>query len=293
MAIEKLEAPTAAAPLQPPDPDSLSWRYAGDVRAALLLPRAALLEAMHPVVGAGLAEFSTFMADPWGRGTRTRESMITSVYGGPAAIAETARLRALHRKFQGTDAQGRRYTALDPEAYAWEWATVYQAIADSRLHFARSLTADAQARLYAEFRQSGRMLGLRDRDMPPDLRALDAFSRTIVVERLEQTAYSRDLVRFLRGGRSMPPPPGWFLPELAWAPGRRTIGRLLSTITLGYLPPEAREILGVRWTRRDARRLDRITRFVRAAISRLPGAQRYHPRAWAAIQDAKRIRVAA
>jgi len=293
MAIEKLEAPTAAAPLQPPDPDSLSWRYAGDVRAALLLPRAALLEAMHPVVGAGLAEFSTFMADPWGRGTRTRESMITSVYGGPAAIAETARLRALHRKFQGTDAQGRRYTALDPEAYAWEWATVYQAIADSRLHFARSLTADAQARLYAEFRQSGRMLGLRDRDMPPDLRALDAFSRTIVVERLEQTAYSRDLVRFLRGGRSMPPPPGWFLPELAWAPGRRTIGKLLSTITLGTLPPEAREILGVRWTPRDARRLDRITRIVRAAISRLPGAQRYHPRAWAAIQDAKRIRVAA
>jgi len=293
MAIEKLEAPTAAAPLQPPDPDSLSWRYAGDVRAALLLPRAALLEAMHPVVGAGLAEFSTFMADPWGRGTRTRESMITSVYGGPAAIAETARLRALHRKFQGTDAQGRRYNALDPEAYAWVWATVYQAIADSRLHFARSLTADAQARLYAEFRQSGRMLGLRDRDMPPDLRALDAFSRTIVVERLEQTAYSRDLVRFLRGGRSMPPPPGWFLPELAWAPGRRTIGKLLSTITLGTLPPEAREILGVRWTPRDARRLDRITRIVRAAISRLPGAQRYHPRAWAAIQDAKRIRVAA
>jgi uncharacterized protein (DUF2236 family) len=287
------ESPASSAPLQPPGPDSLSWRYAGDVRAALLLPRAALLEAMHPVVGAGLADFSTFMADPWGRGTRTRESMITSVYGGAEAIAETARLRALHRKFSGTDAQGRRYTALDPEAYAWVWATVYQAVADSRLHFAQPLPADAQARLYAEFRSSGRMLGLRERDMPPDLRALDAFSRTIVVERLEPTPYSRDLVRFLRGGRSMPPPPGWFLPELAWAPGRRTIGKLLSTITLGTLPPEAREILGVRWTRRDARRLDRITRFVRAAISRLPGAQRYHPRAWAAIQDAKRIRVAA
>ena len=126
--------------------------------------------------------------------------------------------------------------------------------------------------------------------MPPDLAALDAFSRAIVVERLEQTPYSRDLVRFLRGGRTMPPPPGWFLPELAWAPGRRTIGRLVSTITLGYLPPEAREVLGVHWTGRDARRLDRIARLLRAAISRLPGAQRYHPRAWASIQEAKRIR---
>lgn len=276
--------------LIPPGPDSLSWRYAGDLRAALLLPRAALLEAMHPVVGAGLADFSSFMADPWGRGTRTRESMITSVYGGPDAIRETARLRALHHRFKGTDAQGRRYSALDPEAYAWVWATVYQAVADSRLYFGRPLSVDAQQRLYAEWRESGRMLGLEDRDMPPDLPALDAFCSRIVLERLEKTPYSRDLVRFLRGGRSMSPPPGWFLPELAWGPGRRAIGRLLSTITLGLLPPEAREILGVRWTRRDERRLDRITRLVRATTSRLPGAQRYHPRAWAAIQDAKQPR---
>jgi uncharacterized protein (DUF2236 family) len=286
MKIETREAAERPPALQPPGPDSLSWRYAGDLRAALLLPRAALLEAMHPVVGAGLSDFSRFMADPWGRGTRTRESMITSVYGGPAAIRETARLRALHHKFEGTDAQGRRYSALDPEAYAWVWATVFDAVGDSRRYFGRPLSPDAQARLYAEFRQSGRMLGLRDRDMPPDLRTLDEFRRRIVVERLEKTPYSRDLVRFLRGGRTMPPPPGWFLPELAWAPGRRTIGRLLSTITLGYLPPEAREILGVRWTRRDERLLDRIALLVRATVSRLPRAQRYHPRAWAAIQEA-------
>jgi uncharacterized protein (DUF2236 family) len=290
VSVEQLVGPANAAPLRPPGPDSLSWRYAGDVRTALLLPRAALLEAMHPVVGAGLADFSTFMADPWGRGTRTRESMITSVYGGPAAIAETARLRTLHRAFKGTDAQGRRYSALDPEAYAWVWATVFQAVEDSRRYFARPLSIDARARLYREFRQSGRMLGLRDRDMPPDPAALDAFAHTIVVGRLEPTPYSRDLVQFLGGARSMPPPPGWFLPELAWAPGRRAIGRILSTITLGGLPPEAREILGVRWTRRDARRLARIARLVRATVSRLPGAQRYHPRAWAAIEEARRIR---
>jgi uncharacterized protein (DUF2236 family) len=281
------------AVLQPLGPDSLSWRYTGDLRAALLLPRAALLEAMHPVVGAGLADFSSFMADPWGRGTRTRESMITSVYGGPAAIRETARLRALHHKFAGTDEQGRRYSALDPEAYAWVWATVFDAVADSRRYFARPLSPAARAQLYAESRRSGRMLGLRDRDMPRDLDALAAFNRRIVVERLEQTPYSRDLVRFVRGGRTMPPPPGWFLPEITWGAGRRAIGRLLSTITLGSLPPEAREILGVRWTRRDERRLDRIARVVRAFVSRLPRAQRYHPRAWAAISEAKRIRAAA
>src|SRR5258705_5763445 len=131
MKIQTLQGPGGAAPPEPPGPDSLSWRYAGDLRAALLLPRAALLEAMHPVVGAGLADFSSFMSDPWGRGNRTRESMITSVYGGPAAAAETARLRKLHRRFKGTDEQGRRYSALDPEAYTWVWATVYQAIADS------------------------------------------------------------------------------------------------------------------------------------------------------------------
>ncbi len=258
------------------------------MRAALLLPRAALLEAMHPVVGAGLSDFSTFMSDPWGRGFRTRESMITSTYGGPAAVAEMARIRKLHRKFKGTDEQDRRYSALDPEAYTWVWATVYQAVADSRLHFARPLSAEKQRRLYAEWRQSGRMLGIREQHMPPDLPSLEEFSQKIVLERLEKTPYSRDLVRFLRGGPTMPPPPGWFLPELAWGAGRLAIGGFLSTITLGLLPPEAREILGVRWTRRDARRLDRITRLVRVTVSRLPAAQRYHPRAWAAIQEGPR-----
>ncbi|MGH7336053.1 MAG: oxygenase MpaB family protein [Myxococcota bacterium] len=285
MRAEEVEAPADAGErLIPLGPDSLSWRYAGDLRAVLLLPRAALLEAMHPVVGAGLSDFSSFMADPWGRATRTRESMITSVYGGPAAIAETARLRRLHRKFEGTDAQGRRYSALDPVAYTWVWATVFQAVVDSRLQFARPLSADALRRLYGEFRQVGRMLSVGEQNMPPDLPSLDAFCRRILVERLETTPYSRDFVRFMRGGRAMPPPPGWFLPEIAWTPGRRTIGRLISTITLGNLPPEAREILGIRWNRRAARRLDRITRLVRATVSRLPRAQRYHPRAWAAIQ---------
>jgi uncharacterized protein (DUF2236 family) len=179
----------------PLGPDSLSWRYSGDLRAALLLPRAALLEAMHPVVGAGLADFSRFMADPWGRGTRTRESMITSVYGGPAAVRETARLRTLHRKFSGTDERGRSYSALDPEAYAWVWATVFQAVEDSRRLFARPLAPDARLRLYGEFRQVGGMLGVGEANMPPDPAALDAFCRRILLERLEQTPYSRDLVR--------------------------------------------------------------------------------------------------
>jgi uncharacterized protein (DUF2236 family) len=282
--VEPIVTTQTLEPLVPLGPDSLSWRYAGDLRAVLLLPRAALLEAMHPVVGAGLSDFSNFMTDPWGRATRTRESMITSVYGGAAAIAETARLRKLHRKFNGTDEQGRRYSALDPEAYTWVWATVFQAVADSRLHFGRPLSGELRHRLYGEFRQVGQMLGVGEQNMPPDLPSLDAFCRRVLVERLEKTPYSRDFVRFMRGGRAMPPPPGWFLPEVAWAPGRRTIGRLISTITLGNLPPEAREILGVHWTQRDARRLDRITRLVRATASRLPGPQRYHPRAWAAIQ---------
>src|SRR2546427_12507993 len=105
-----LETPTAADPsLVPLGPDSLSWRYAGDLRAALLLPRAALLEAMHPVVGAGLRDYSDFLADPWGRATRTRESMITSGYGGQAAIPPAAPLRKPHREVQGTHAQGPRH----------------------------------------------------------------------------------------------------------------------------------------------------------------------------------------
>jgi len=77
-----------------------------------LLPRAALLEAMHPVVGAA-RRFLALHGRSRGRGYRNARVVITATYG-ERPRSPRRRLRALHPEVQRTDAQGRRYTALDP-----------------------------------------------------------------------------------------------------------------------------------------------------------------------------------
>ncbi|AZQ75818.1 DUF2236 domain-containing protein [Streptomyces luteoverticillatus] len=91
--------------------------------------RALVLQTAHPVVGAGVAEHSDFRDDFFPRFTRTLASTLRFVYGTPAeAAAEGRRLRALHARIRGTDHHGRPYRALDPQAYAWVHATLFEAV---------------------------------------------------------------------------------------------------------------------------------------------------------------------
>ena len=83
----------------------------------MLSVRALLMQVAHPMVGAGVGEHSVYKTDPWGRLYRSLNSLMTQIYGSERAVAEGPRLQELHRGIKGVDAQGRRYSALNPEAY--------------------------------------------------------------------------------------------------------------------------------------------------------------------------------
>ena len=102
-----------------PGPESVVWRRASDPRVLLTAGYALVLQVAHPTVGAGVSEHSSFREDPWRRLSRTLDAFYGLVYGGPQAAGEAGRrLRALHRTIRGVEAGGRRYSALEPEAYA-------------------------------------------------------------------------------------------------------------------------------------------------------------------------------
>jgi len=54
-------------------PASVTWRIHGDPIMAVAGLRALLLQALHPIAMAGVAQHSSFRTDPWGRLTRTAE----------------------------------------------------------------------------------------------------------------------------------------------------------------------------------------------------------------------------
>jgi uncharacterized protein (DUF2236 family) len=272
----------------PLGPDSLTWQL-GFPRAGLLLAgRALLLQTTHPVVGAGVRDFSDFTRDPWGRLDRTVRSLQVQIFGGAEAVAEAQRLRKLHGRIRGTGFSGERYSALDPAAYAW----VHLSNLDTMLCFYRwfgpRLTRAEQAQLYAEGRQAGRVLGIRDDHMPADLDAFRAYRDDMVAHTLCDNETARTLLASLRLDTVSAPP--WRLfPDALWR-ALRPLGRsVLFDATVGTLPAPLRQHLGLHWTVADRRRLQAAAVLVRAASAPLPDRVAQYPLGAHARKEARRL----
>lgn len=96
-------------------PGSAAWRLHGDAATFVAGFRALLLQALHPLVMAGVAQHSSFREDPFGRLDRTGRFLVTTIYGGTAdAERAVAVVRRVHRHVRGTAPDGRPYDAADP-----------------------------------------------------------------------------------------------------------------------------------------------------------------------------------
>ena len=79
-------------------PDSITWRLHSDPILLVGGIRALLLQALHPLALAGVAQHSGFKEDPWGRLGRTAEFVGTLTYGTRSeAVKAAARVRGAHR----------------------------------------------------------------------------------------------------------------------------------------------------------------------------------------------------
>src|SRR5262245_49817049 len=178
---------------------SVVWRYSGDARLIATGAHAILLQVAHPTVGAGVTEHSNFRADPWGRLLRTLDYSYVMVYGGPAAAAEMGRrLREMHREIRGDRSDGRPYHALEPEAFAWVHATLADSIVRGNELLARPL-GDGVERFWEEWRRYGRLIGVRDGDLPASWGQFQGYFEEMVEERLERTAAVDEVLESLSG----------------------------------------------------------------------------------------------
>ena len=82
--------------------------------------RALLLQSLHPLAMAGVADHSDYRGDPWGRLQRTSTFLAVTTYG-PAVDAQRAvdRVRGIHQQVRGVAPDGRPYHASDPHLLEW------------------------------------------------------------------------------------------------------------------------------------------------------------------------------
>ncbi len=250
----------------------ITWERGADIRTFAAAGTALLLQVAHPTVGAGVAEFSTFRSDPWGRLFRTLDFTTVLIFGGPDAAAEMgARIRGFHKVIKGTTPDGTPYHALEPEAYAWVHLTLCEGIIRAHERFGRPMSRDQQAQLWAEWRPLGRFLGIRWRDMPETYEGYRAFVDEMVDERLERNAAVDEVYAALT---SAPPSPSKVIGDRAWQVVNRPGMRFAGLATVGLMPQELRERLDLQLTRPQQLELRALGAAARGATPLLPRALR-------------------
>src|SRR4029077_16868308 len=83
---------------------SIVWRVHRDRSFPLAAIRSLMVQALHPLAMAGVAQHSTWQRDPFGRLAATAGHVFPRTYGDTAAAeSAAARVRAVHRHVNGTD----------------------------------------------------------------------------------------------------------------------------------------------------------------------------------------------
>ncbi|MCA1655110.1 MAG: DUF2236 domain-containing protein [Pseudonocardiaceae bacterium] len=268
------------------EPDTRLWDEAGLITFTLTTGAAFALQVMHPAIGPVIGEHSVFRTDAVGRAHRSVASVMTWIYGGEEALTEGDRLRARHAPLRTTTADGVTHTALASGPWAWIMLTAPYAYTVSAKYFSRRPRSRSDEEgFYAEIVQVARNLHVAEKELPPTYDAyLECFD-----DILEHTLVPHPTVyEFLRATRRVPPPPALpvFLHPL-WRVAAAGPGRLQHFVTVGTLPPKARQKLGLAWTARDERALRLLGRVVGRVVPMLPERLRYLPIAYEARRVAR------
>ena len=257
------------------DVGTVSWRINREVIVIAGWGRAILLQLAHPLIGAGVADHSSFrgnLATGVKRLTSTVGAMLSLTFGtDDEAIGTAARINCIHDRVSGqlsepagTLQAGERYSAHDPELARWVHATLLESIPLVYEQLVGALTTEERDRYCAEAVIIEPLFGIPEGLLPRDSAELDSYMREMLAGRhLAVSPRSRAIARAILF------PPGW---RLMWP-----AFRALQLITIGLLPPAIREEYGFTWRARDARALGRWTAALRLLHRATPRVVREWP----------------
>jgi len=155
--------------------------------------RALLLQALHPVAMAAVAQFSDFREDPWGRLARTSTFLAMTAFGrADDAEAAVQHVRRVHGYVRGVTTDGVPYSADDPHLLAWIHAAGVDSFVAAHRRFGEHPLDEAGYDEYvAQSAVVARGLGVEDpplttadvgavlRAYRPELRATDESRATV------------------------------------------------------------------------------------------------------------------
>ncbi|TQS44722.1 oxygenase MpaB family protein [Cryptosporangium phraense] len=228
-----------------------------------------IMQLARPGVGYGVAESRVesgrLFDHPIKRTRTTLSYLAVAMLGSPEdKAAYRAAVTVAHRQVFSTPDSPVRYSAMDPKLQLWVAACLYRGFEDVQTALGGAMTEAEAAEIYRRSHTLGTTLQVRESMWPRDR---EAFQRYWDAEMTH--VHIDDTVReHLR-----------HLVELSYLP--RAVGAPLAAfntfVTTGFLPPEFRDQMHLRWDARGQRRFDRLMRTIGTVSRRQPAALRTFP----------------
>jgi uncharacterized protein (DUF2236 family) len=225
-----------AVPEHPADdglfgPDSVVWRVNRDRSFPLAGLRSLMVQALHPLAMAGVAQHSTWKQDPFGRLAATNSYVLTTTYGDTAsALAAAAWVRKIHVHVRGTDPQtGLPYSAEDPALLLWVHAGMVDSVVDVVQRYGRPIEAADADRYVAEMVRFAEIVGVPREQVPSTVKSMREYLEA--VELRQATPAAKEAIGIVLD------PPGLDADT-------RDLWRELGQVAVGTLPDWAREMYG-------------------------------------------------
>jgi uncharacterized protein (DUF2236 family) len=192
---------------------------------------ALMLQALHPLAMAGVAEHSDYRERPFARLSRTASFVTITTYAAtPVAEQVIEVVRAVHEHVRGVAPDGRPYAASDPELLRWVHVAEVGSIlrAHRRYHPSPLRGADLD-RYYADVAVVAEGLGAVD----------------VPRSRAEVREYLRSVRPDLVGGEQARDVMSFLLSPIGTDPVTRAASAVLQRAAVGLLPGWARAMHGV------------------------------------------------
>jgi uncharacterized protein (DUF2236 family) len=184
-----------AVPENPADdglfgPKSVVWRVNRDRCFPLAGMRSLMVQALHPLAMAGVAEHSTWKRDPFGRLAATSSYLLTTTYGDTAsALAAAAWVRKIHVHVRGTDPEtGLPYSAEDPALLLWVHSGIVDSVVDVVQRYGRPIDPADADRYVAEMVRFAEIVGVPREDVPATTRSLREYLESVELRRATPAA---------------------------------------------------------------------------------------------------------
>ncbi|MFL5779942.1 MAG: oxygenase MpaB family protein [Thermoleophilaceae bacterium] len=149
-------------------PDSVAWRVVGHPVSLVGGLRALIVQSLHPLAMAGVAQHSDYRYRSLDRLQRTAYYVTATVFGDRAtADAAAARVRRIHKRVRGTDpVTGGPYSADDPETQLWVHCVEWHSFLAAYRAYGGRLTAAEQDRYHAEGAVVAPLVGVPESMVP-------------------------------------------------------------------------------------------------------------------------------